>query len=72
MIIVMESGVSQAKIDAVLKRVRELGLEGHVSVGVERTVIGVVGYTPMEIREPLEQLAGVEEVLVVGKPFKLA
>jgi 3-deoxy-7-phosphoheptulonate synthase len=39
---------------------------------VERTVIGVVGRTYPELRDTLELLAGVDEVVPISKPYKLS
>src|SRR5439155_2957671 len=48
-----------------------LGLTGHLSQGEERCVIGVVGHTFPELRDMLEGLPGVEEVVPISKPYKL-
>ena len=72
MIVVMNSRCSEADIQGVLDRVRELGFNGHLSLGVERTVIGVVGQTYPELRDMLGRLPGVEEVVPISRPYKLA
>jgi 3-deoxy-7-phosphoheptulonate synthase len=38
---------------------------------VEHTIIGVVGQTFPELRDMLEEMSGVEEVIPVSKPYKL-
>ena len=43
MIVVMKAGSQDKEIDVVMDRLHSLGLQGHLSKGVERTVIGVVG-----------------------------
>jgi len=43
-----------------------------MSKGVERTVIGVVGQTYPEMRDTLELLPGVDEVIPISKPYKLS
>lgn len=71
MIVVMDSGSSRAEIDGVLNRLHADGLQGHLSEGVERTVIGVVGQIYPELKERLEVLPGVREVVRISKPYKL-
>ncbi|MBA2278395.1 MAG: 3-deoxy-7-phosphoheptulonate synthase [Chloroflexia bacterium] len=73
MIIVMKPGSGQELIDPVIERVRELGLNVHLSAGEERTIIGVVGLPlPPTLDEMLEVYPGVEQVVRVTKKFKLA
>jgi 3-deoxy-7-phosphoheptulonate synthase len=75
MIVVMHPAASEEDIAHVLERLAELSLTGHVSTGVERTVIGVVGPTsaiPPSLQDMLETLTGVEEVLQVAQPYRLA
>jgi 3-deoxy-7-phosphoheptulonate synthase len=73
MIVVMGSGATEAQIQAVIERVQAAGLNTHVSVGVARTVIGVVGddRTKEILRESLEVAPGVEKVVAILQPFKL-
>jgi len=73
MIIVMESGATEDHIAAVVERVKAAGLNTHISVGVARTVIGVVGddRTKEVLRESLEGMPGVERVVAILQPFKL-
>jgi len=72
MILVMKAGCSQNEIDAAVKRIKELGMEEHVSRGLERTIIGILGQNLRDIQDVLQLLPGVEEVIPVGKPYKLA
>jgi 3-deoxy-7-phosphoheptulonate synthase len=73
MIIVMEAGAGEAQVQAVVEKVRQAGLSTHISVGVARTVIGVVGddRTKEMLRESLEVAPGVERVVAILQPFKL-
>src|SRR3989304_2002502 len=73
MIIVMGPGTSEAQVQAVIEKVRKAGLSTHVSVGVARTVIGVVGddRTKEMLRESLEVASGVERVVAILQPYKL-
>src|SRR5262249_4562066 len=54
------------------ERIRELGLKAHVSRGELRTIIGVIGDENKLQAEPLQAIPGVEQVLPILKPFKLA
>jgi 3-deoxy-7-phosphoheptulonate synthase len=73
MIVVMKMQASEAEIEKVLARIRELGLAPHLSRGEERTVIGVVGDDRRIVDAGmLEALPGVAECLRVSRPFKLA
>jgi len=73
MIIVMESGASDGHVRTVVDKIQKAGLNTHVSVGVARTVIGVVGddRTKEMLRESLEVSPGVERVVAILQPFKL-
>ncbi|CAN5850007.1 3-deoxy-7-phosphoheptulonate synthase [soil metagenome] len=74
MIVVMQTGAPQEHIDAVVVRVKDLGLEAHLSTGEERTIVGVVGATPLPptLDEMLEAYDSVEQVIRVTKKYKLA
>lgn len=71
MIVVMKVGSSDKEITGVVKRIHDAGLKEHLSQGVERTIIGVLGQTFPELRDMLEMLPGVDEVIPVSKPYKL-
>jgi len=72
MIIVMKTGSTRAEISRVVSRIEVGGLKAHVSKGIEHTVIGVLGQAFPELRDTLELLPGVEQVIPVSKPYKLA
>jgi 3-deoxy-7-phosphoheptulonate synthase len=72
MIVVMKTGSSQDEVNGVTKRIEDVGLKAHISEGVEHTVIGVLGQVFPELRDTLELLPGVEQVIPVSKPYKLA
>ncbi len=74
MIVVMKAGSPDRDVNLLMERLHSLGLQGHLSAGVERTVVGVVGVisTIPDLRERLELMAGVEEVVPISKPFKLS
>lgn len=72
MIIVLKANTSQEQLDHVVEKIEELGFRPEVSKGVQRTVIGVIGDEEKLREEPLLAIPGVEKVLPVMKPFKLA
>lgn len=71
MLVVMSSSATQAQIDAVVARIRELGYQPHPIPGVSRTAIGITGNSGPEGRESLQLMPGVEEVIRVTAPYKL-
>lgn len=73
MIIVMEANASQNKIDNVVNKIENLGYSPHLIKGVERTIIGAVGNEREKSRlQSLESMSGVESVVPILKPHKLA
>jgi len=72
MIIVLKPQSTDAQIDHILERIQELGLKPHLSRGEHRTIIGVIGDETKMQAEPLQAIPGVEQVLPILKPFKLA
>jgi len=72
MIIVMKVGASQKDIDQVIGNVEALGLKANVIVGAERTVVAAVGEERVAGIGSLESSPGVDEVLAVLAPYKLA
>jgi len=72
MIVVMKVGSSQDEISGVKKRIEDVGLKSHISEGIEHTVIGVLGQVFPELRDTLELLPGVDQVIPVSKPYKLS
>ncbi len=72
MIIVLRPDSTQEQIDHVLERIEELGFQAHFSKGELRTIIGVIGDENKLQNQPLSAIPGVEQVLPVLKPFKLA
>jgi 3-deoxy-7-phosphoheptulonate synthase len=72
MIIVLRPDSTEDQIDHVLERIRELGFKPHLSRGEQRTIVGVIGDESKLVTEPLSAIPGVEQVLPILKPFKLA
>jgi len=71
MVIVMKSNASQDQINNVEKLLKDLGLGVHISVGSERTIIGVIGDKRKLANTPLEVMPGVERLVPIMDPYKL-
>jgi len=68
----MQKGASEAQIEHVFERIKELGYKPHPIYGVERTVIGAIGDERGKMRlQVLASLPGVEKVVPILQPFKL-
>jgi 3-deoxy-7-phosphoheptulonate synthase len=72
MIVVMKHGASQQNIDHVIERIEQLGLRSHVIVGTERTVIAALGEKRDGAKQALETGEGVEKVVPILAPYKMA
>ncbi|MEK6581534.1 MAG: 3-deoxy-7-phosphoheptulonate synthase, partial [Nitrospirota bacterium] len=74
-IIVLNRKATENDIKRILKKLESRGLKGTISKGTERIVIGVIGDTS-KITEDEENtvrvMKGVEEVMRILKPYKLA
>jgi 3-deoxy-7-phosphoheptulonate synthase len=71
MFIAMKPHATQADFDAVVEKVRSLGLTPHPISGTERRVVAVVGNTGAVDPDDFAMLPGVAEALRVSQPFKL-
>jgi len=73
MVIVMESGAIQEYIQAVIDKVKELGYLPHPIYGTDRTVIAAIGDERGKAElQVLDVMPGVEKVVPILQPFKLA
>lgn len=72
MIVIMHHQATPQQIQAIIDHVEALGYRVHRSDGTERTILGLIGdERPLE-PEHLEAFEGVERVVRVLHPFKLA
>src|SRR5438477_13122856 len=70
MLVVMQAHASEEQVRAVCEKIEAFGLRAHTMPGAQRTAIGITGNQGLaEIG--LEELAGVQEVISVSKPYKL-
>jgi 3-deoxy-7-phosphoheptulonate synthase len=72
MMIVMKEGASKEQIDAVVERVESVGAAAHVSQGEGLTVIGAIGDRERIANLALDGTPGVDRVVPIMKPYKLA
>ena len=72
MIVVMKPNAKEEYINNIIERIEKAGLRIDKSVGVDYTVIGVVGDTGKIDRELISSLPGVSKILKVQEPFKRA
>ncbi len=72
MIVIMKHRATPEQIEAVINHVESLGYRVHRSDGTERTILGIIGDERPLDTENLEVFEGVERVVRVLHPFKLA
>jgi 3-deoxy-7-phosphoheptulonate synthase len=72
MILVLRPDATPAQIDHIHEMIVALGYRPHVSAGEHRTIIGVIGDETKPQMAAFAAVAGVEQVLPILKPFKLA
>src|SRR4051794_41192897 len=70
--IVMKAKATEDQVQAVIDRIESCGARAHPSRGEEVTVIGAVGDREHVARLGLEGAPGVEQVVPILKPYKLA
>jgi 3-deoxy-7-phosphoheptulonate synthase len=68
----MNQHAPQAAIDRVVSEIKRMGCQPHLSQGQFRTIIGAVGEDGLIDQNHLASLDGVEKVVPVMKPYKLA
>jgi 3-deoxy-7-phosphoheptulonate synthase len=72
MMIVMKATATSEQVQAVIDRVESVGARTHPIVGEELTVIGAIGDREHIARLELESIPGVDRVVPILKPYKLA
>src|SRR3954463_9882551 len=72
MIIVLKPQPTPEIVKHVLERIEAMGFTPHLSQGVARTIIGVIGDEDKLQAQPLQAIPGVEQVVPILKPYKLA
>lgn len=72
MIIILKPNADEGVVEEVCKRIEEFGFRPHISRGKFRTIIGAIGEENPQIIPLIEEVEGVERVVPVMKPYKLA
>ena len=72
MIVILQPQATEDLMQEIISQIQALGLQAHLSRGQFRTVIGVVGEEANVDAEHLKSITGVEQVLPIMKPYKLA
>ncbi|GAG74274.1 unnamed protein product, partial [marine sediment metagenome] len=72
MIIVMNGKTDDADVEKVIQKLHEMGHKVHISRGESRIVLGVIGDVENLASVPFYAFNGVEEIIRIMKPYKLA
>ncbi|MFC4775651.1 3-deoxy-7-phosphoheptulonate synthase [Paenibacillus sp. GCM10023252] len=72
MIVVTNQNVTEERINEIVSTIEKAGVQAHVSRGIDRTVIGIIGKAEPTLSEHLRQMKGVENVIKISKSYKLA
>lgn len=72
MVIILEPRATEEQIQTVIDALTRKGFDAHRSTGTSRTVIGVVGGAAGADPREFEIMAGVDRVVKVTEPYKLA
>ena len=72
MMIIMKPTATASEVDAVIERIQSVGAHAHPSRGEEVTVVGAIGDREHVARLGLEGYDGVDKVVPILKPYKLA
>jgi 3-deoxy-7-phosphoheptulonate synthase len=72
MIIVMNGKTDDADVEKVIQKLHEMGHKVHISRGESRIILGVIGDVENLASVPFYAFNGVEEIIRIVKPYKLA
>lgn len=72
MIITLKNGATKSQIDAVIKKIKKLKYIPHISRGVDKTIIGMIGERAEKYRDIFEAMEVVDHISEIEKPYKLA
>jgi len=72
MIIITQPNATEDQIERVVARVREFGLAAQISRAASRVIIGAIGAEDRIREKPLAAMPGVEAIVPVEKPYRLA
>lgn len=73
MIVIMKIGATEKQVDVVCTEIKRLGFRPHVIEGEERTVVACIGHEKKKKDlYDIQSLEGVETLVPISKPYKLA
>jgi len=72
MIVIMKPNATMSDKSTVIAWAEDQGFQVHLSTGSERTIIGIIGDERPLNREQIERISGVERVVPILKPYKIA
>lgn len=72
MVIIMKSNHTQTQLERAIREMESAGVKVMVSKGSETTILGAEGNAAKIDREKMEQLPGVDRVMTVSEPYKMA
>lgn len=72
MIAITSNQITEERLAEIVRHIEKSGVQAHVSRGMDRTVIGIIGKAEPKLAEQLRQMKGVENVIKISKSYKLA
>jgi len=72
MILVIRNDITEEKYNYILEKIKQLGFTPHISRGVKKTIVGMIGEQAERYKDIFESIEGVEQISEIEKPFKLA
>jgi len=72
MIVVMQPDATPQQIDHLSNLIKEMGLKDHIIVGTDLTVVAAIGDDRKKDKGRLEQAPGVDRVVPILHPYKIA
>ncbi len=72
MVVIIKNGVKEEQVNKLVNKIKTLGVDARITVGVNNMIIGLVGDTTNIDPSKLENNDIVEKLLKVSEPYKLA
>ncbi len=72
MVIIMKPNFTQSQLETAIREMEAAGVKVMISKGSETTILGAEGNASRIDKEKMEQLPGVERVMAVTEPYKMA
>ncbi|CAM3837767.1 3-deoxy-7-phosphoheptulonate synthase [Cohnella lubricantis] len=72
MIVITSPHISEERVAEIVHQIEKTGVQAHVSRGVDRTVIGIIGKADPQLAEHIRSMRDVENVIKISKSYKLA